>query len=320
MRAFESLYIPGNNKLWSGRTDAKDHEYFFQIIQFINLDDSLVEFSKRSNGGYALLGFMCDEGVKRNFGRPGAKEGPQAFREALARMPIHKDISLYDAGNVICENGDLESAQLELGERVYQILKLGLQPIVIGGGHETAYGHYQGINKYYDDVAILNFDAHFDLRELIEQGKGSSGTPFRQINNMLQRQNKKFNYYCAGIQNMANTKTLFEYAKKNAVAYLLAEDIKRNPYDLGWVENIFNTHKHVYVTICLDVFNAAITPGVSAPQPLGIEPIYVIEALKIIKKSKCLVSLDIVELAPCYDVFNCTAKLAASLFFNYCMI
>lgn len=318
MRSFETLYIPGNNKLWYGRTDAQDREYFFQIVKFLDLN--VINDTQISKGGYALLGFMCDEGVKRNFGRPGAKDGPEAFREAFAKMPIHKDISLYDAGNVICENGDLESAQIELGERVYQMLKLGLQPLVIGGGHETAFGHYLGLNKYYDDVAILNFDAHFDLRVLIDKDKGSSGTPFRQINNMLKIQNKKFNYYCAGIQYMANTKTLFEYAKKNAVSYLLAEDIKLNPYDLSWIENILNTHKHVYVTICLDVFNVAISPGVSAPQPLGIDATYVIEALKIIKKSKRAVSLDIVELAPCYDAYNFTAKLAASLFFNYCMI
>jgi len=318
MRASESLYTPGNIKLWSGRTDAKDYEYFFQIIRFLNLNDT--SDTQLFKSGYAMLGFMCDEGVKRNFGRLGAKDGPQAFREALARMPIHKDILLYDTGNVICENGDLESAQIELGERVCQILQLGLIPLVIGGGHETAFGHYQGITKCFDDVAILNFDAHFDLRELVDNDKGSSGTPFRQINNMLKAQNKEFNYYCAGIQPMANTKTLFEYAKKNRVSYLLAEDIKRNPYDLSWIENILNKHKQIYVTICLDVFNAAVAPGVSAPQPLGIDPAYVIEALKSIKKSRCLVSLDIVELAPPYDIFNCTARLAASLFFHYCML
>lgn len=318
MISSKSLYIPGNtNQLWFGRIDAKDFEYFFQIIKFLDLNNVVPK--NIDQNGYALLGFMCDEGVRRNFGRVAAKEGPLAFREVLAKMPLHANINLYDAGNVVCENGDLEAAQFELGMRVYQILNLGLQPVVIGGGHETAYGHYQGLNKYFDDVAILNFDAHFDLRELVENNKGSSGTPFRQIHSMLKVQNKKFSYYCAGIQKIANTKSLFKYAEDNMVGYLLADDIKRNPYDLDWIKNILKTHKHLYVTVCLDVFNVGISPGVSAPQPLGIEATYVIEALKILKKSGQVVSLDIVELAPKYDIFNCTAKLAASLFFNYCM-
>ncbi len=314
----KTLYIPGNNNdLWSGRNDAKEFEYFFQIIKFLDLN--AINTPKITACGYALLCFMCDEGVRRNFGRVGAKEGPLAFREVLSKLPLHSDISLYDAGNVICEHGDLEAAQIELGARVYQILKLGLKPLVIGGGHETAFGHYQGISKYYDDVAILNFDAHFDVRELIDNNKGSSGTPFRQINSMLKAQNKKFAYYCAGIQNIANTKTLFQYAHENSVTYLLAEDIKKNPYDMSWIKCILDKHQYLYVTICLDVFNAASAPGVSAPQALGIDSTFVIESLKILKESGKVVSLDIVELAPKYDICNCTAKLAASLFFNYCM-
>ncbi len=318
MPQFNSLYIPGHNSnLWSGRSDAKDFEYFFQIIKFLDLDN--LKDAVIKSDGYAIIGFACDEGVRRNLGRSGAADGPNAFREALAKLPIHENITLYDAGNVICQNGDLESAQRELGNRVYQILNLGLHPLVIGGGHETAFGHYQGINQAFDDVAILNFDAHFDLREPLVANKGSSGTPFRQINSMLKAQHKKFSYYCAGIQSTANTKSLFKYAKDNAVTYLLANDIKRKPFDLSLIENIIKQHSHIYVTICLDVFNAAIAPGVSATQPLGIDATYVIEGLKILKKSQKVVSLDIVELAPKYDISGCTAKLAASLFFNYCM-
>lgn len=315
MLTSEALYVPGNTShLWSGRCDAKDSEYFFQIVKFVDLN-SLDNISFAA-GGYALIGFMCDEGVRRNFGRTGAEMGPQAFREALAKLPLHSNINLYDVGNVICLNEDLEAAQAELGVRINQILSLGLHPIVIGGGHETAYGHFQGISKFADDVAILNFDAHLDLRE-IQDNQGTSGTPFRQINEMLKSQNKKFSYYCAGIQKIANTKNLFAYAKEHSVDFLLAEDINRNPYDLSWIKEILDRHKYLYVTICLDVFNAAIAPGVSAPQVLGIDKTYVIEGLKMLKKSSKVISLDIVELAPKYDISHRTAKLAAALFFNY---
>ena len=57
-----------------------------------------------------------------------------------------------------------------------------MTPIIFGGGHETAYGHYLGVRKYIGEDAslgIINIDAHFDLRPYDEQP--SSGTMFKQI-------------------------------------------------------------------------------------------------------------------------------------------
>lgn len=313
-----NIYNPLSDKsVWSGRVDAKEREYIYQMVSYLDLDD--LDYIKLSKPGYAILGFACDEGVRRNLGRVGAKDGPSALRRALAKLPVHCEFNLYDAGDVICNDNNLEMAQEELGRRVSQIFALGLVPIVIGGGHETALGHYLGIMDSFskEEVAILNFDAHFDLRELISGLHGSSGTPFRQINSLLKQQNKTFTYYCAGIQKHANTKSLFDYADNHNVKYLLAQDINNDPTDLSFIRNIINSHAHVYVTICLDVFCASLAPGVSAPQVLGIDAMYAIEALKILKNSNRVVSLDIVELAPVYDVDDNTSKLAAALLFNY---
>lgn len=318
MSTLDSLYYPTKDLFtWSGRLDAKPNEYVYQIVQYLDLDNPcLVDNSLH---GFALLGFESDTGVSRNLGNVGAKEGPFAFRQALAKMPFHQPFVLYDAGNVRCINDDLEAAQVELGLRVAMILSLGLKPIVIGGGHETAWGHFQGIIKNYpDNIAILNFDAHFDLRPQVNDKFGSSGTPFRQINEYLKNKHQPFHYYCAGIQPNSNIKSLFKYAHENNVQYLLAENINANPYDLSWIKTIIKKHKHIYVTICLDVFIASMAPGVSAPQVLGINATYVMEALKLLRQSNCVVSLDIVELAPKYDIRHQTAALAAALFIEYC--
>ncbi|MDF1757683.1 MAG: formimidoylglutamase [Legionellaceae bacterium] len=314
-----SLYKPIEDKqVWSGRNDGAEDDYLYQIIKFIDLDNIDGDIIP----GYAILGFESDEGVRRNLGRQGAKDGPMAFRKAAGQLPVQQDTVIYDAGNVACLDNDLEAAQEELKNRVESILSLGLMPVIIGGGHETALGHYQGISNYYahESVAILNFDAHFDLRELGSEKKGSSGTPFRQINNELQAQKKPFYYYCAGIQPCSNTKSLFSYANENHVHYELAETIAVEPHDTTWIENIVKKHKHIYVSVCLDVFSSAIAPGVSAPQTLGIDIYYVLNAIRILKSSGCVVSFDIVELAPRYDMAGQTAKLAGALFFNYCMV
>jgi formiminoglutamase len=311
------LYSPVlKPSVWSGRADALLGEYLYQQVKVLDLSKNTSTFS---DSGYALLGFQSDEGVKRNLGNPGAAEGPMAFRKCFAKMPVHTDFNFYDAGNVSCLEGDLEAAQTELKKRVNQILSLRLMPVVIGGGHETAWGHYQGIHQYFgkEPVAILNFDAHFDLRPLVDGKYGNSGTPFFQANALLEQNNQSFHYYCAGIQPFANTSSLFAYADQNKVEYHLAERINNHPSDLTFIEKVIQQHEKIYVTVCLDVFRASIAPGVSAPQPLGIEAQYVINALRLLKASKKVVSLDIVELSPKHDVNKQTAKLASCLLMEY---
>lgn len=297
--------------VWSGRADALANDYVYQVIKTLDLNHLPTKKLK----GYGLLGFESDTGVRRNFGNAGAAEGPAALRQALAKLPLHGKLELYDAGNVSCLDDDLEAAQIELARRVAEILDCGLMPLVIGGGHETAWGHFQGLSQQdkQKNIAILNFDAHFDLRPKPEGQAGSSGTPFRQVRDYLASNNKPFDYYCAGIQPFANTARLFDYAKSQNVKYCLAEDIDANPQNLTFIERIIDEHDHLYVTVCMDVFNAAVAPGVSAPQPFGINPNYALKALRRLKQSGKVMSLDIVELAPPYDVNNQTAKLAAAL-------
>jgi formiminoglutamase len=310
-------YTPMPENIWSGRPDAEDDDYIYQRVKPLHLNTPALNTSALS--GYALLGFESDAGVIRNFGNKGASQGPNAFRQAFAKCPVHCTFDLFDAGNVTCIGDDLESAQDTLKTSVEKLLSWNLKPIVIGGGHETAWGHYQGLESHYHQghVAILNFDAHFDLRPLIAGQRGSSGTSFRQIHTLLNNKQKPFHYYCVGIQPFANTKHLFQYANTHQVHYMLAETIHADAYNLHFIEEIIQTHRHIYVSICLDVFNMAYAPGVSAPQALGIAPTYVLEALKLLRQSNRVVGLDIVELAPKYDREHQTAKLAAALLMTY---
>jgi formiminoglutamase len=74
---------------------------------------------------------------------------------------------------------------------------------------------------------------------------------------------------------------------------------------------------NVYLSLCLDVFAAAIAPGVSAPQALGLTPWQIIPALRQLAVSNKVISLDVVELAPNFDLDQRTAKLAALLICDF---
>ncbi len=294
--------------MWTGRIDNANKERFHQ-----NVTEDLSDLSRDS---VTFIGFASDEGVKRNLGRPGAKEGPQAIRQALSNLPCHrKDLKLYDAGTIQCENSDLEKAQSELASQVTSIIKANSTPIVLGGGHEVAWGHFQGIADAIplDQFAIINFDAHLDMRPYSE--KGSSGTPFLQIANEMKARKKPFSYSCIGLQPSGNTENLLNTAKTHHVQSITAEEIHLNGLDSSFqlLKEVITNHQNIYLTFCMDVFSSAYAPGVSAPQPLGLTPWQVIPLLRFLAKSGKVISLDIAELSPCLDANTITAKLAAEL-------
>lgn len=315
-RIVNSRYEPISGVFWQGRDDGPR---LHQIVSTVNLSSS---HATLPSGAVALIGFACDEGVRRNQGRTGASEGPQAIRKAAANMPLHaaKPLKIYDLGDVTCSDGDLEASQKVLSDVVCQLIKSDVTPIVLGGGHEVAFGHYQGLlcAKPHQTIGILNFDAHFDLRSLLDKNRGSSGTPFLQIAKLLQQNDMPFYYTCVGIQPAGNTASLFNTAKNLDVKFVLAQDVHR---DIKTAEHaidaLIKQCDHLYVTLCLDVFASAFAPGVSAPQPLGLFPMQVVSLLEHVVKSGKVVGFDIAELSPPLDANNTTTRLACSMLFSF---
>ncbi|MFZ4115409.1 MAG: formimidoylglutamase [Chthoniobacterales bacterium] len=298
----------------------------FQQIQLLDLTHPLPPFPDKS---IVLLGFSCDEGVKRNLGRFGAADGPRHLRNTLKKFPLSfkTTIPLWDAGTICCCDDNLEQAQKLLGETVGALRAHGAFVIVLGGGHELSWGHFQGLIKTYPkpipislsqsqerpSMDIINFDAHFDLRPLFPNNKGSSGSSFRQIHDYCQENNIGSRYACLGVQPFSNTSDLFEYAESIKAYHILAEEMLHQPHrvheSLGlWLASA----KKIYLTLCLDVFAAAFAPGVSAPQALGLSPHTLLPFFRQVLESGKVIGFDVAELNPIYDQDSHTAKLAAS--------
>lgn len=312
-----SRYITPDMQQWQGRADAPQASCFFQIIKPLDLQTPLTPHQH----AFALIGFCCDEGIKRNLGRPGAAQGPAAIRATLAKFPVqHEHLLCYDAGDITCTDGNLEAAQLALAATVTLLLQNGITPIVLGGGHELAWGHYLGIEKQFpsQSLGIINFDAHFDMRSLLPDNKGSSGTPFLQIAQAHQAKKRRFDYNCIGIQTSGNIQQLFITAKKYQAHFLLADDLHQPDFNAcaAFIERVITENQLIYVSLCLDVFASAYAPGVSAPQALGLTPWHIIPLMRQLAQSGKVVSYDIAELSPHYDIDNRTAKLAATFIYE----
>lgn len=318
-----AFYQPILEHLWQGRIDGNEPDLlrWHQVMHRLDLQDDLPELPAGCRA-IALIGFCCDEGVRRNEGRVGARNGPDSIRNQCRNFPwMSQQIWLADAGNVVCDDGDLESAQQLLGEKIALLSAGGYFVVVLGGGHEVAYGHFLGYAHQLSgkEFGILNFDAHFDLRPVTKAGGANSGTGIWQMNEFCKQNSAGFHYLAMGIQPYSNTLRLFEAVKEMDAAFFLADEITIDQQDrlmhyLNWV--IGNVDK-LQLTIDMDVFSAANAPGVSAQSVNGIAPDRVFK--HIVKHLVCcgkLTGVDIAETNPLYDIDDRTAKLAASLIFD----
>lgn len=287
-------------------------------MHFLNLNQEDLEPFVGVNFG--ILGFKSDKGVYINNGRVGAVEGSTAIRGQLAKLPwhFHENVHLYDVGNIDGPNVSLEELQDSLAAAVSKMRSLNLIPIVLGGGHEAAYGHYMGLLNSIDKkekLGVINFDAHFDLRPY-EQTGPNSGTGFRQI--FDQTLPEIFHYLILGIQEHNNNLFLFDFVSKSkAIEFLTGQDIYKMGYEkvCQEVDRFLDKIDKVYLTIDMDSFNYAFAPGVSAIQSLGVDPNLALIVFQHIAASGKLVGFDLVEVSPPHDQDNHTANLASSLVF-----
>ena len=300
-----------DKKHWTGRVDSYTDAGSFRFHQTVNCLSDIN--SLKAESAFCIVGFESDEGVRRNKGRVGAAKAPDKIRSFLSNLPssILREQALIDTGNITCEKENLEKAQADLGTHVSTILTHEGTPIIIGGGHETLYGHYLGARDYLGENAslgIINIDAHFDLRS---DEIPSSGTMFRQI----LESDKNAGYLCLGIQPFGNTHRLFQEADRLGCTYLSEEEVTENKNNQVYqaIDSFSKKHVAVILTLCTDSIAASEAPGVSAPGPFGLSSKVVRKLLQYIVSKENTLSFDISEVNPLVDENEKTTRLAAYL-------
>ncbi len=315
------IYTKGDPSVWKGRIDGQERDWM-RWHQLMDCVDLLQQ--PELHRSIAFLGFCSDEGVGRNQGRIGAKDGPAAIRNVLTNLPVHfsDKLKLKDCGDILVKDNDLELSQESLGAALKLILQQEGFPVILGGGHEVTYGHYLGIREFLKDrnqtLGIINLDAHLDIRAL-QDGKGNSGTGFYQIERDQSAAGLPFHYLAIGIQEISNTKGLLAYAREKNVQLIERENLITEKLDLirNKIVNFSKSVDYVYLTIDLDAFAAAYAPGVSALAFNGIVPDDLFFSVySVILDLPNIRSVDFAELNPYFDIDSRTAKLAADLIFK----
>jgi len=307
---------------WQGRIDADGSLRWHQTVTCLDHNQQSIESLTGIELAehIALIGYACDDGIARNQGRTGAVKGPQAIRKALANLP-GPSANIIDLGNIDTRYNDLtmEQAQAQLSLIVCHCLQHGAFPMVLGGGHDIAWGTFSGLARHLENngdgipaIGIINFDAHFDLRQ---DPNPSSGTAFRQIAEHCQQHVWPFNYLCLGISQFANTPALFNTAKQMNVRWLSDEQLALSHLDMALqtVNEFMRNKDCIYLSFCLDVLPAHIAPGVSAPAARGVDLAVIEPLLDAILQSGKVIVADVAEMNPRFDIDARTARIAARL-------
>lgn len=259
-----------------------------------------------------ILGFPVDEGVVRNGGRAGAADGPHRLRQWLYAMtPDSRSIGSFrellhataDAGN-LADDASLTQLQKKLAGVLGRYLRHDVVPITLGGGHETAYGHFLGYVKAERPVSILNWDAHSDVRPL-KKGRPHSGSSFRQA--LDHPSGRCRSYTVAGLLPHSTAPAHVRFVEDHDGEYRWEDEVTKSDVEQLYQEAPDPT----LVTFDLDAVDQSYAPGVSAPAAGGLDQDTWLHAAYHAGRCPNVASVDVVELNPRVDVDDRTARLAA---------
>lgn len=222
----------------------------------------------------------------------GADKAFKAFLEALENMELYDietNSEVYKKGIHILPEITQFSSPEAMTEEVYlkckEILNSGKFPTFFGGEHSISIGIIKAFYEKYNNLTVLQLDAHADLRPQY------AGTPYNHACAVHQA-SKNTNLIQVGIRSMDKSELPFVNRKK----CFLAEQI-HNKSD--WIYNSLDLMTNdVYITIDLDVFDPSIMPSTGTPEPGGLDWYTVIRYLRKVFQNKNVVGFDIVELAP----------------------
>lgn len=229
----------------------------------------------------------------------GTKLGPEKILEASIQLETYdietqKEVvysGVYTDKTVIY-NDDINLFMNNLEQRVSSVLEDEKIPIILGGEHSISASVISSFKKIYNDISILHFDAHLDLRKTYEGTKYSHACVMRRVIDELNINN----IVSLGIRSVSPEENEF-IKTTTAVKVCYAEEILNKNFNIEHVLNLLTDN--IYISFDVDVFDPTVIPSTGTPEPGGLFWYDVINILRILKKTKKrILGFDVVELAP----------------------
>jgi agmatinase len=263
-----------------------------------------------AEASYIIVGVPFD--VTSTY-RTGARFAPLAIREASLNIETYSFRSKYDIENISLHDlGDLnvtsdtQETLKRLEHVAKEILTAKKTPVLIGGEHTITLGSARAMDK---DFAIIDFDAHLDLRDEYMNLKTSHTTFMRRINE--QAKPRKI----VEIGTRAVCKEEMNYAKRADISFITTQQIREEGVEetVDKVNRLVGNVKGIYLTVDLDVLDPGFVPAVQNPEPDGLCNHMFYDLLSMVC-DKRIAAIDVVEVSPPYDNGITSVQAAKTIF------
>lgn len=252
-----------------------------------------------STSDIVMLGLPFDGTVSY---RPGSRFAPEQIRLASWGLEEYSptfdkelaDVNFHDAGDLEFPLGNTYKTLEQIEQNVLDIYNDGKKVFGIGGEHLVTLSEVKAVSKFYDDLAVVHFDAHTDLREEYMGEEMSHSAVIRHISKFVKPENIKQ----IGIRSGMKEEWDF-MAKHNTLCHKYS--------DLDSLKN-----KNIFVTVDLDCLDTSIMPGTGTPEVGGMSFNELLGWFKYLKDFN-IVGADVVELAPDYDSSGASTAVATKV-------
>ncbi|WP_414468397.1 agmatinase [Methanobacterium sp. ACI-7] len=224
--------------------------------------------------------------------KTGARYGPKAVREASYNferfnMVLNKsiDAEVFDFGDIEVIHGNFKKTCSNIEFTISELQEMNIIPITIGGEHSISSCVLRSLD--IENITVIHFDAHMDLRDEYMGEKNSHAAAARRMHDL----NPK-NIIQIGVR--SSSKEEIKFASENNITYFTSHQVNEN---LEKVKKLIQSIKGpMYVSLDIDVLDPAFAPSVGTPSPCGLNP-FQLEGLIHSLKGKDVIGFDLVEVS-----------------------
>ena len=241
--------------------------------------------------------------------RPGARFGSAAMRHESFGLETFSpyqnkdlmDYAVFDSGDIELCFGSAKSALADIEKRAEKILSDGKFPLLIGGEHLVTLGSVRAVNRHFENLHVIHFDAHADLRNDYLGAELSHACVIHRVHDLVG--DGKIFQFCI----RSGDREEFEFAREHTTM---------NRFNFDGLEELVEKLKEsqvpVYFTIDLDCLDPSVFPGTGTPEAGGVTFPELLKAILLV--SQCnVVAADVNELAPMLDASGVSTATACKV-------
>jgi agmatinase len=260
--------------------------------------------------------------------RPGARFGPRAIRSQVYEsgtyhldlgIEIFDHLEVVDYGDAHCPHGQTEASHTNIRTRVHEVASRGIVPIVLGGDHSITWPAATAVADVHGhgNVGVVHFDAHADTADIIDGNLASHGTPIRRLIESGAVPGDRF--VQIGLRGYWPPADVFDWMREQGMVWHTMHEIWDRGIKAVMADAIgeaLSAADHLYISLDVDSLDPAFAPGTGTPEPGGLQTFDLLRIVRHLALEHDVVGMDVVEVAPAYDVSDLTVNAAHRMVFE----